>query len=146
MSLIPSKLKLFMTERCSLERKLVRRSQPRLKQINSIVDWPVPEDASHLEAFWDSLAIPGSLVRDMPKERPTANPATQVPIPPGTKNKIPTDHASLQSRMYGRQTTQKRSWPLKNDSFRNQSSRHQSTTNTFHSNNGWAARMPSQAS
>ena len=52
MSLSPSKLKLFMTEAVFAGAQVGPQGvSPDSTKLTAIVDWPIPEDASHLEGF-----------------------------------------------------------------------------------------------
>ena len=52
MSLSPSKFKVFMTEAVFAGAQIEPQGvSPDSNKLTAIVDWPIPEDASHLEGF-----------------------------------------------------------------------------------------------
>ena len=87
MSLSPSKLKLFMTEAVFAGAQVGPQGvSPDSSKLTAIVDWPVPEDASHLEGFLGLTSYFRDLVKGYAKiEGPLRNLLRQVPIPAGTK-------------------------------------------------------------
>ena len=87
MSLSPSKLKLFMTEAVFAGALVGPQGvSPDTTKLTAIVDWPVPEDASHLEGFLGLTSYFRDLVKGYAKiEGPLRNLLRQVPIPAGTK-------------------------------------------------------------
>ena len=59
---------------------------PDSTKLTAIVDWPIPEDALHLEGFLGLTSYFRDLVKGYPKiEGPLRNLLHQVPIPAGTK-------------------------------------------------------------
>jgi hypothetical protein len=87
MSLSPSKLKVFMTEAVFAGAKVGPRGvSPDSSKLTAIVDWPIPEDASHLEGFLGLTSYFRDLVKGYAQvEGPLRNLLRQVPIPAGTK-------------------------------------------------------------
>ena len=87
MSLSPSKLKLFMTEAVFAGAQVGPQGvSPDSTKLTAIVDWPIPEDASHLEGFLGLTSYFRDLVKGYAKiEGPLRNLLRQVPIPAGTK-------------------------------------------------------------
>ena len=87
MSLSPSKLKLFMTEAVFAGAKVGPQGvSPDTGKLTAIVDWPIPEDASHLEGFLGLTSYFRDLVRGYAQvEGPLRNLLRQVPMPAGTK-------------------------------------------------------------
>ena len=87
MSLSPSKLKLFMTEAVFAGARVGPQGvTPDSNKLTAIVDWPIPEDASHLEGFLGLTAYFRDLVKGYARiEGPLHNLLFQVPIPAGTK-------------------------------------------------------------
>ena len=59
---------------------------PDSTKLTAIVDWPIPEDASHLEGFLGLTSYFRDLVKGYAQiEGPLRNLLHQVPIPAGTK-------------------------------------------------------------
>ena len=87
MSLSPSKLKLFMTEAVFAGAQVGPQGvSPDSTKLTAIVDWPIPEDASHLEGFLGLTSYFRDLVKGYAQiEGPLRNLLRQVPIPAGTK-------------------------------------------------------------
>ena len=87
MSLSPSKLKLFMTEAVFAGAQVGPQGvSPDSAKLTAIVDWPIPEDASHLEGFLGLTSYFRDLVKGYAQiEGPLRNLLRQVPIPAGTK-------------------------------------------------------------
>jgi transposase InsO family protein len=87
MSLSPSKLKLFMTEAVFAGAQVGPQGvSPDSNKLTAIVNWPVPEDASHLEGFLGLTSYFRDLVKGYAQvEGPLRNLLRQVPIPAGTK-------------------------------------------------------------
>jgi RNase H-like domain found in reverse transcriptase/Integrase core domain len=87
MSLSPSKLKLFMTEAVFAGAQVGPQGvSPDTSKLTAIVDWPIPEDASHLEGFLGLTSYFRDLVKGYAQiEGPLRNLLRQVPIPAGTK-------------------------------------------------------------
>ena len=87
MSLSPSKLKLFMTEAVFVGAQVGPQGvSPDSTKLTAIVDWPIPEDASHLEGFLGLTSYFRDLVKGYAQiEGPLRNLLHQVPIPAGTK-------------------------------------------------------------
>ena len=87
MSLSPNKLKLFMTEAVFAGAQVGPQGvSPDSAKLTAIVDWPIPEDASHLEGFLGLTSYFRDLVKGYAKiEGPLRNLLRQVPIPAGTK-------------------------------------------------------------
>ena len=87
MSLSPSKLKLFMTEAVFAGAQVGPQGvSPDSTKLTAIVDWPIPEDASHLEGFLGLTSYFRDLIKGYAQlESPLRNLLRQVPIPAGTK-------------------------------------------------------------
>ena len=87
MSLSPSKLKLFMTEAVFAGAQVGPQGvSPDSAKLTAIVDWPIPDDASHLEGFLGLTSYFRDLVKGYAQvESPLRNLLRQVPIPAGTK-------------------------------------------------------------
>jgi hypothetical protein len=87
MSLSPSKLKVFMTEAVFAGAQVGPQGVgPDSSKLTAIVDWPIPEDASHLEGFLGLTSYFRDLVKGYAQvESPLRNLLRQVPIPAGTK-------------------------------------------------------------
>ena len=87
MSLSPSKLKLFMTEAVFAGAQVGPQGvSPDSTKLTVIMDWPIPEDALHLEGFLGLTSYFRDLVKGYAKiEGPLWNLLRQVPIPAGTK-------------------------------------------------------------
>ena len=87
MSLSPSKLKLFMTEAVFAGAQVGPQGvSPDSTKLTAIVDWPIPEDVSHLEGFLGLTSYFRDLVKGYAQiEGPLRNLLHQVPIPAGTK-------------------------------------------------------------
>ena len=87
MSLSPSKLKVFMTEAVFAGAQVGPQGvSPDSSKLTAIVDWPIPEDASHLEGFLGLTSYFRDLVKGYAQvEGPLRNLLRQVPIPAGTK-------------------------------------------------------------
>ena len=87
MSLSPSKLRLFMTEAVFAGAQVGPQGvSPDSSKLTAIVDWPIPEDASHLEGFLGLTSYFRDLVKGYAQiEGPLRNLLRQVPIPAGTK-------------------------------------------------------------
>jgi intracellular sulfur oxidation DsrE/DsrF family protein len=87
MSLSPSKLKVFMTEAVFAGAQVGPQGvSPDSTKLTAIVDWPIPEDASHLEGFLGLTSYFRDLVKGYAQvEGPLRNLLRQVPIPAGTK-------------------------------------------------------------
>ena len=87
MSLSPSKLRLFMTEAVFAGAQVGPQGvSPDSSKLMAIVDWPIPEDASHLEGFLGLTSYFRDLVKGYAQiEGPLRNLLHQVPIPAGTK-------------------------------------------------------------
>src|ERR1700678_752120 len=87
MSLSPSKLRLFMTEAVFAGAQVGPQGvSPDSAKLTAIVDWPIPEDASHLEGFLGLTSYFRDLVKGYAQiEGPLRNLLRQVPIPAGTK-------------------------------------------------------------
>ena len=87
MSLSPSKLKLFMTEAVFAGAQVGPQGvSPDSAKLTAIVDWPIPEDTSHLEGFLGLTSYFRDLVKGYAQiESPLRNLLRQVPIPAGTK-------------------------------------------------------------
>ena len=87
MSLSPSKLRLFMTEAVFAGAQVGPQGvSPDSAKLTAIVDWPTPEDASHLEGFLGLTSYFRDLVKGYAKiESPLRNILRQVPIPAGTR-------------------------------------------------------------
>ena len=59
---------------------------PDLAKLTAIVDWPIPDNASHLEGFLGLTSYFRDLVKGYALiESPLQNLLCQVPIPPGAK-------------------------------------------------------------
>ena len=87
MSLSPSKLRLFMTEAVFAGVQVGPQGVSLdSSKLTAIVDWPIPEDASHLEGFLGLTSYFRDLVKGYARiEGPLRNLLRQVPIPAGTK-------------------------------------------------------------
>ena len=87
MSLSPSKLRLFMTEAVFAGAQVgPHRVTPDTTKLTAIVDWPIPQDASHLEGFLGLTSYFRDLVKGYARlEAPLRNILRQVDIPAGTK-------------------------------------------------------------
>ena len=87
MSLSPSKLKVFMTEAVFAGAQVGPQGvSPDSTKLTAIVNWPVPEDASHLEGFLGLTSYFRDLVKGYAQvEGPQRNLLRQGPIPAGTK-------------------------------------------------------------
>ena len=87
MSLSPSKLKVFMTEAVFAGALVGPQGvSPDTSKLTAIVDWPVPEDASHLEGFLGLTSYFRDLVKGYARvEGLLRNLLCQVPMPAGTK-------------------------------------------------------------
>lgn len=87
MSLSPSKLKLFMTEAVFAGAQVGPQGvSPDSAKLTAIVDWPIPEDASHLEGFLGLTSYFRDLIKGYAQiESPLRNLLRQVPIPAGRK-------------------------------------------------------------
>jgi Reverse transcriptase (RNA-dependent DNA polymerase) len=87
MSLSPSKLKLFMTEAVFAGAQVGPQGvSPDSTKLTAIVNWPIPEDASHLEGFLGLTGYFRDLVKGYAQlEGPLRNLLRQVPIPVGMK-------------------------------------------------------------
>ena len=87
MSLSPSKLKLFMTEAVFAGAQVGPQGvSPDSNKLTAIVDWPIPQDASHLEGFLGLTSYFRDLVKGYAQvEGPLRNLLRQVPIPAGMK-------------------------------------------------------------
>ena len=87
MSLSPSKFKVFMTEAVFAGAQVGPQGvSPDSGKLTAIVDWPIPEDASHLEGFLGLTSYFRDLVKGYAQvEGPLRNLLRQVPIPAGTK-------------------------------------------------------------
>ena len=75
---------------------------PDSSKLMAIVDWPIPEDASHLEGFLGLTSYFRDLVKGYARiEGPLRNLLCQVPIPAGTKKtqipQIPANHENFQT-------------------------------------------------
>jgi hypothetical protein len=87
MSLSPGKLRLFMTEAVFAGAKVGPQGvTPDTTKLTAIVDWPIPDDASHLEGFLGLTSYFRDLVKGYARiEAPLRNILRQVNIPAGTK-------------------------------------------------------------
>ena len=87
MSLSPSKLRLFMTEAVFAGAQVGPQGvSPDSTKLTAIVNWPIPEDASHLEGFLGLTSYFRDLMKGYAQvEGPLRNILRQVPIPAGTK-------------------------------------------------------------
>ena len=87
MSLSPSKLKLFMMEAVFAGAQVGPQGiSPDSSKLTAIVDWPIPEDALHLEGFLGLTSYFCDLVKGYTQvEGPLQNLLCLVPIPAGTK-------------------------------------------------------------
>jgi hypothetical protein len=87
MSLSPSKLKLFMTEAVFAGAQVGPLGvSPDSTKLTAIVDWPIPEDVSHLKGFLGLTSYFRDLMKGYAQiEGPLQNLLCQVPIPAGTK-------------------------------------------------------------
>jgi hypothetical protein len=87
MLLSPSKLRLFMTEAVFAGAQVGPQGvSPDSSKLTAIVDWPIPQDASHLEGFLGLTGYFRDLVKGYAQiEGPLRNLLRQVPIPAGTK-------------------------------------------------------------
>ena len=87
MSLSPSKLRLFMTEAVFTGAQVGPQGvTPDTTKLTAIVDWPIPEDASHLEGFLGLTSYFRDLIKGYARiEAPLRNILCQVNIPAGTK-------------------------------------------------------------
>ena len=87
MSLSPSKLRVFMTEAVFAGAQVGPQGvSPDSNKLTAIVNWPIPEDASHLEGFLGLTSYFRDLVKGYAQiESPLRNLLRQVPIPAGTK-------------------------------------------------------------
>jgi hypothetical protein len=87
MSLSPSKLRLFMTEAVFAGAQVGPQGvSPDTAKLTAIVDWPTPEDASHLEGFLGLTSYFRDLIKGYAQiEGPLRNLLRKVPIPAGTK-------------------------------------------------------------
>ena len=87
MSLSPSKLRLFMTEAVFAGAQVGPKGvTPDTAKLTAIVDWPIPQDASHLEGFLGLTSYFRDLVKGYARlEAPLRNIIRQVDIPAGTK-------------------------------------------------------------
>ena len=87
MSLSPSKLRLFMTEAVFAGAQVgLQGASPDTAKLTVIMDWPTPEDASHLEGFPELTSYFHDLVKGYAQiEGPLRNLLHRVPIPAGTK-------------------------------------------------------------
>ena len=87
MSLYPSKLRLFMTEAVFAGAQVGPQGvSPDATKLTAIVDWPIPEDASHLKGFLGLTSYFCDLIKGYAQvEGPLCNLLCQVPIPAGTK-------------------------------------------------------------
>src|ERR1700678_2297869 len=82
MSLSPSKLRLFMTEAVFAGAQVGPQGvSPDSAKLTAIVDWPIPEDASHLEGFLGLTSYFRDLVKGYVQiECLLRNSRRQVPI------------------------------------------------------------------
>jgi hypothetical protein len=87
MSLSPSKLKLFMTEAVFAGAQVGPQGvSPDSAKLTAIIDWPIPEDVSHLEGFLGLTSYFRDLMKGYAQiESQLRNLLRQVPIPAGTK-------------------------------------------------------------
>jgi RNase H-like domain found in reverse transcriptase len=87
MSLFPSKLRLFMMEAVFAGAQVGPQGvSPDTAKLTAIVDWPTPEDASHLEGFLGLTSYFRDLIKGYAQiEVPLQNLLRKVPIPAGTK-------------------------------------------------------------
>jgi hypothetical protein len=87
MSLSPSKLRLFMTEAVFAGAQVGPKGvTPDTAKLTAIVDWPIPQDASHLEGFLGLTSYFRDLIKGYARlEAPLRNVLRQVDIPAGTK-------------------------------------------------------------
>ena len=87
MSLSPSKLRLFMTEAVFAGAQVGPQGvTPDTAKLTAIVDWPIPDDASHLEGFLGLTSYFRDLIKGYARvEAPLRNVLRQVNIPAGTK-------------------------------------------------------------
>ena len=87
MSLSPSKLRLFMTEAVFAGALVGPKGvTPDTAKLTAIVDWPIPQDASHLEGFLGLTSYFRDLIKGYARlEAPLRNLLRQVDIPAGTK-------------------------------------------------------------
>jgi hypothetical protein len=87
MSLSPSKLQLFMTEAVFAGAQVGPQGvTPDTAKLTAIVDWPIPDDASHLEGFLGLTSYFRDLIKGYARlEAPLRNILRQVNIPAGTK-------------------------------------------------------------
>ena len=87
MSLSPSKLRLFMTEAVFAGAQVGPQGvSPDSGKLTAIVNWPVPDDASHLEGFLGLTSYFRDLVKGYARVKgPLWSLLCQVPIPAGTK-------------------------------------------------------------
>ena len=87
MSLSPSKLKVFMSEAVFAGAQVGPQGvSPDSNKLTAIVNWPIPEDASHLEGFLGLTSYFRDLVKGYAQvEGPLRILLRQVPIPAGTK-------------------------------------------------------------
>lgn len=85
LSLSPSKLKLFMTEAIFAGAKVGSNGvSPDPAKLTAIVNWPQPEDASHLEGFLGLVGHFWDLVRGFSKvEKPLRDILRGVQVPKG---------------------------------------------------------------
>lgn len=87
LSLSPSKLKLFMTEAVFAGAVVGPKGvSPDPKKLSTIVDWPIPGDASHLEGFLGLTSYFRDLVQGYAHvEAPLRNILRSVDVPAGAK-------------------------------------------------------------
>ena len=87
MSLSPGKLQVFMTEAVFAGALVGPKGvMPDTAKLTAIVDWPTPQDASHLEGFLGLTSYFRDLIKGYARlEAPLRNILRQVDIPAGTK-------------------------------------------------------------
>jgi hypothetical protein len=87
MSLSPSKLRLFMNEAVFAGAQVGPNGvSPDSSKLTTIVDWPIPADASHLEGFLGLTSYFHDLIKGYAQlEAPLHNILQHVPMPAGTK-------------------------------------------------------------
>ncbi|KAJ3545753.1 hypothetical protein NMY22_g2311 [Coprinellus aureogranulatus] len=87
LSLAPSKMRLFMTEAVFAGATVGPKGvSPDIGKLSTVAQWPIPQDASHLEGFLGLTNWFRDLIRGYASiEKPLRDLLRAVPIPKGTK-------------------------------------------------------------
>ncbi|KAJ3507688.1 hypothetical protein NMY22_g16851 [Coprinellus aureogranulatus] len=87
LSLAPSKMRLFMTEAVFAGATVGPKGvSPDIGKLSTVAQWPIPQDASHLEGFLGLTSWFRDLIRGYASvEKPLRDLLRAVPIPKGTK-------------------------------------------------------------